>query len=54
MSLSYVAWSNRTRLLTFSLTLPFDHFFFLPLLLLAAASALASLLFWTGGCYGCF
>merc|ERR1712098_869792 len=41
MHLSYVAWSKQTRLLSFSRTLPFDHFFFLadaPPLVLARKS----------------
>uniref|UniRef100_A0A7S3UFC8 Uncharacterized protein n=1 Tax=Picocystis salinarum TaxID=88271 RepID=A0A7S3UFC8_9CHLO len=55
-SLSYVSLSNRTRLFTFSLLFPLDHFFFLPLLELAAALAMASfdLSGTLGGCFVVF
>merc|ERR1712228_604372 len=42
MSLSYVGLSKCTKLFVFSFTLPFDHFFFLPLDEAWAAAALAS------------
>ena len=45
--------SNKTRLFTFSLLFPLDHFFFLPLLELAAALAMASLDL-SGTLGGCF
>merc|ERR1719333_1111940 len=49
-SLSSVGLSKRTRLLSFSFILPFDHFFFLPLPPAMAAFILASLVFcWTFG-----
>merc|ERR1719327_177164 len=45
--LSYVAWSNITRLASFSLTLPLLHFFFLDLPPAIAAFILASFDFCT-------
>merc|ERR1719262_1846586 len=45
--LSYVAWSNMTRLASFSFTLPLLHFFFLDLPPAIAAFILASLDFCT-------
>lgn len=52
-SQSPITLSNKTRLFTFSLLFPLDHFFFLPLLELAAALAMASLDL-SGTLGGCF